>query len=149
NINDLKDLIEHRVFKTDMERLGVYGFIDLAGDTAAGAKKRRGQMDSQADAINYARAILEYQNQRDVSEVKRIFQANGWTRSLQIGQDTAEIISQAEPQTQKDVEAVFLRCLLKMYPPKGGVTFKLTIDKSNKFFRRLIISTAQGERNGI
>lgn len=142
NINDLKDLIEHRVFKADMERFGVYKSIDLAGDTAAAARKRKGQMDGQADAINYARAILEYQNQPDVSEVRRMFQANGWTRSLQLGQDLAEIISRAEPRTTKDVETIFLSCLLKMYPTrKGGITFKLTVDRNNRYFRRLIIST--------
>ncbi len=144
NINDLKDLIEHRVFKADMERFGVYKFIDLAGDTAAGARKRTGQMDGQVDAINYVRAILEYQNQSDVNEVKRIYQANGWTRSLQLGQNIAEIISRAGPQTPKDVEAVFLSCLLKMYPTqRGGIAFTLTIDKSNKFFQRLLINTVK------
>lgn len=62
NINDLKSIIEHKVFKTDMQKFGLYKFINLAGDTAERAKKQKGQADGQDDVINYARAILEYQN---------------------------------------------------------------------------------------
>jgi hypothetical protein len=147
NINDLKDLIEHRVFRSEMEEFGLYRYIDISGDTADNAKKRNGQQDGQADAINYARAILEYRNQPDVMLVKQIYAANGWKRSLQIGEEVADTIAAADPKTPKDVETVFLRCLLKLYPiPRSGIIFTLTADPSNKYFRRLLVNTAQTAR---
>jgi len=149
NINDLKDLIEHRVFRAEMERYGLYDLIDLAGDTAADARNRHGQLDGQADAINYARAVLEYKKPQDIRLVRQIYEANGWTRSLETGAAISDIISRASIQTPKDVESVFLNCILKLYSsPKRSVTFKLTPDASNKHFRRLVVRTASPDPKG-
>ena len=142
NINDLKDLIEHRIFKTEMEKMGLHKFINIAGDAAGNARKKKGQADGQDDSINYARAILEYLNPADTEEVRKIYAANGWQRSLQTGKEIADIISGSKLQTPKDAEAVFLKCILKLYPPRPTFTFKLTVDSKNKFFRRMIINTS-------
>ena len=74
NINDLKALIEHRIFRADLEKLELYKYLDLAGDTAKNARKYKNRADGQSDAINYARAILEYQNAADIEEVRKIFE---------------------------------------------------------------------------
>ena len=144
HVNDLLSVIEHRVFKSDMEKYGLYRFIDIAGDTAADARNRNGSEDGQADAINYARAILEYSDPKDTALVKQLFQANGWTRSLKEGADIADAISKSPLKTPKDIEAVFLRCLSTLYrPPGASFTFTLTPDPANKYFRRLVINAAK------
>lgn len=140
NINDLKDLIEHRVFRPEMEKFGVYGVLDIAGDTAKNAAARKGKQESNADAINYARAILEYQDLKDVKRVTGLFTANGWKRSIKIGSEMADIINNSVVKTPEDDQAVFLRCISKLYPPPGGYSFKLTPDPTNKHFRRMIVS---------
>ncbi|MDQ3133138.1 MAG: hypothetical protein M3Q99_20610 [Acidobacteriota bacterium] len=143
NINDLKNMIEHQVFKPEMEKFGLNKIIDLAGDIAKGARANKNQADGQDDAINYARAILEYSNAKDIIEVQKIYEENGWKVSLRAGREIAAIISQTNLQTPKDVEAVFLKCLLKLYPPpRPEYVFKLTLDAKNKLFRRMIINTA-------
>lgn len=143
NINDLKNMIEHQVFKPEMEKFGLNKIIDLAGDIAKGARANKNQADGQDDAINYSRAILEYPNAKDVAEVQKIYEENGWKFSLRAGGEIAGIISQSNPKTAKDVEAVFLKCLLKLYPPpRPEYIFRLTLDAKNKLFRRMIISTA-------
>jgi len=143
NINDLTGIIEHWIFKPEMEKFGLSEFINLAGDTARSSKRRKGQPDGQDDAINYARAILEYQTAADIEVVKKIYEANNWTRSLKTGKEIADLISQSNLQTPQAVEAVFLKCLLKLYPPPPRYTFKLTIDPKNKIFRRMIINSAR------
>jgi len=140
NINDLKDLIEHRVFKTEMEKFGVHGVLDIAGDTAKNAAARKGKRESNADAINYARAVLEYQDPKDVKKVTDLFTANGWKRSIKVGSEMAGIINNSVIKTPADDEAVLLRCLSKLYPPPGGYSFKLTPDPANKHFRRMIVT---------
>ena len=126
-----------------MEKFGLYKYIDLAGDTAADARNRKGDEDGQADAINYARAILEYSDTRDVNMVKQLFQANGWTRSLKEGSEIAAIIAESDPRAANDIQAVFLRSLVILFPPPRSATFKLTIDPTNKYFRRMVINLSQ------
>jgi hypothetical protein len=143
NINDLKDLIEHRVFKPELEKFGLNKFLNLAGDTADGARKNKGKADGQSDAINYARAILEYPIPKDIEEVRKIYAENKWTTALQTGKAIADIIIQSNPQTAKDAETVFLKCLLQLYPPPHPrYTFKLTLAANKTFYRRMIVSTA-------
>lgn len=142
NANDLTSMIEHRIFKSDMEKFGLYKLIDLAGDTAREAKRNKGKEDGQADSINYARAILEYQNPKDVEAVRKAYEENGWTRSLREGKQIADIISQSNLQTPKDTETVFLKCVLILYvPPKSSFTLKLTPDTQVKAYRQMIINT--------
>jgi len=142
-VNDLLSLIEHRVFKSEMERLGLNKLLDLAGDTAKDSRRRRGEPDGQSDSINYARAILEYPNQKDIDEVAAIYKENKWTRALESGKLIAGFISESNPQTPAAVEAVFLKCVMELYQPPSTHTFKLTVDPQNKFFRRMLIGTAR------
>ncbi len=142
NANDLTSMIEHRIFKSDLEKFGLYKLIDLAGDTAREAKRNKGKEDGQVDSINYARAILEYQNPKDVEAVRKAYEENGWTRSLREGKQIADIISQSNLQTPKDVETVFLKCILILYvPPKSSFTLKLTPDTQVKAYRQMTINT--------
>lgn len=144
NINDIKDLIEHRVFRAEMEKYGVYDVVDIAGDTAKNARARKGRPESNADAINYARAVLEYRDPVDVKKVRDLFTANGWKRSLNVGSAMADIISNAVIKTPADEEAVFLRCLSKLYPPPSAAyAFKLTPDPAIKYFRQMIVSVSK------
>ncbi|MCA1637854.1 MAG: hypothetical protein LC768_05890 [Acidobacteria bacterium] len=143
NVNDLKNLIEHRVFKGEMERFALYRHVNLAGDAAKGAKKQKGKEGGQTEVINYVRAILEYHKASDIEELRKIYEANNWKNSIKTGEEIAALISQSNPQTPQAVETVFLKCILKLYPPPSPkYTFKLTLDPENKFWRRMIINTA-------
>lgn len=73
NVNDLTSAIEHLIFKSEMQKLGLYDQIELAGATAEQARKNRGEIESQTDALNYARAILEYKDDEAVEEVRKIY----------------------------------------------------------------------------
>jgi hypothetical protein len=142
NVNDLTSMIEHRIFKSELEKFGLYKLIDLAGDTAREAKRNKGKENSEADSINYARAILEYQNPKDIEAVRKAYEENGWTRSLREGKQIADIISQSNLQAPKDAETAFLKCVLILYvPPKSSFTLKLTPDTQVKAYRQMIINT--------
>lgn len=147
NINDLKDLIEHRIFRAEMDKFGLHKFINIAREGIAGAKKDKGKVDGQDDSINFARAALEYVNQSEIDEMRKIYVANGWTRSLLTGQEIADIIKLSNVRTPQDAEAVFLKCLLKLYPPpNANFTFRLAIDPTNKYFRRMTINVGRRSR---
>lgn len=144
NVNDLTSAIEHLIFRPEMQRLGLYKQIKLAGATAEQARANRGKIESQADALNYARAILEYGNAADIEEVQKIYVENKWTRSLRDGKAIADIISQTNSQSPEQVEKTFLRCLTILYAaPKSSFAFTLTLDKSVKTYSQMIISTAR------
>ena len=144
NVNDLTSAIEHLMFKPEMQKLGLYNQIKLAGATAEQARNNRGKIESQADALNYARAILEYNDAEAVEEVRKIYIENNWTRSLKDGKTIAEIISRTDSHTPEQVEQTFLRCLKILYTaPKSPFAFKLTLDKSVKTYRQMIIITTR------
>lgn len=144
NVNDLTSAIEHLIFKPEMQKIGLYNQIKLAGATAEQARANRGKIESQADALNYARAILEYNDDADVEEVRKIYVENGWTRSLRDGKAIADIISRTDSNTPEQVEQTFLRCLTILYAaPKSSFIFKLTLDKSVTTYRQMIINTAR------
>lgn len=143
NVNDLASMIEHHIFQNEMKKFGLFEKLDLAGDTIRQAGRSKGRADSQADSINYARAVLEYINQKDVEDLKKAYEENGWRRSLESGKEIAGIISQAKIQTPKDSEDIFLKCISILYrPPGSAFTFKLTLDPGLKAYRRMIINTA-------
>ncbi len=109
-----------------MQKYDLYKYINLAGDTAEGARQNKGKKDGQADSINYARAILEYPNAVDIEEVRKIYIANNWTRALRDGEAIAGFIKTVGIQTSKDVDAVFLRCLLRLLPLPGyGISLQI------------------------
>lgn len=144
NINDVRSLIEHQIFKADMQKFGLYKYIDLAGDTAAAARKDKEKEAGQSDSIDYARAILEYPNQKDIEEVKKIFTANKWTRSLREGEMIAGMIGASNIKTPAEAEALFLKCITVLYPPPNtAYNFKLTLDPKIKSYRRMIVSVAR------
>ena len=138
NVNDLASLIEHRIFKAEMDRLGLNAVIDLAGDTERDAARRSGEADGQADALNFARAVLEYQKAADIENLRKIYVRNKWQKSLKMGQEIADLISPASYSSPKDSAAVFRLCLAKLYPSPRP--FKLTPDASIKAYRQFLIS---------
>jgi hypothetical protein len=90
---------------------------------------------------------VEYPNRADVNIVERLFKANGWTRSLTEGKSIADIIETSDPRLPKDVETVFLRCLLVLFPtPRPNIKFTLTVDPTNKYFRRMVINLSKSAR---
>ncbi len=141
NINDLRSIIEHRVFKAEMIKFDLYKYIDLAGVTLEDAKQRKGDEAGQADVINMVRAILEYTDPKDIAAVRQAFNVNGWQSTVKDANDIAAIINQTPVNTPKDVEAVFLRCIAKLYPvPRATWAFTLKLDPANKYFRRMIVN---------
>lgn len=143
-INELRSIIEHRVFRDDMIKFDLYRYIDLAGDTLAEAKKRRGNLDGQVETINYVRAILEYSNPKDIAAVKQVYTTNGWRRSIKDGTDIAALIDRTVVAAPKDIETLFLNCVAKLYPPPSAVfAFSLTNDPTNRYFRRMILNVGR------
>jgi len=138
NVNDLTSLIEHRIFKSEMDRLGLNQLINLAGDTERSAARRAGEADGQSDAINFARAVLEYRNGADVARLRKIYVKNKWQKSLKIGQEIADLISRSTFNTPKDSAGVFRLCLARLYPTPRP--FKLTPDKTVKAYQQMLIS---------
>jgi hypothetical protein len=137
NANDLASLIEHRIFKADMDKLGLNQIINLAGDTERSAENRSGEEDGQADAINFARAILEYQNRADIEDLRKIYIKNKWQKSLSIGQEIADLISRAVINSPEESARIFGLCITKLYPSPRP--FKLTPDRTVKSYRQLLI----------
>ena len=137
NVNDLTSLIEHRIFKAEMDKLGLNQVVDLAGDTERDAAKRR-DADSQADTLNFARALLEYHNPADVERLRKIYVRNKWGKSIKLGQEIADIITRSTYSSPKDSAAVFRLCFAKLYPTPRPV--KLTPDTSIKTYRQFLIS---------
>jgi hypothetical protein len=137
NVNDLASLIEHRIFKVEMEKFDLNEIINLAGDTERGALQRKGGADGQADALNFARAVLEYPNKADVEKLRKIYAANKWHRSLKIGQEIADTINRARLDSPAAVASVFKICASKLYPAPRPI--KLTIDSSVKFYKQFLI----------
>ena len=123
NVNDLVSMIEHRVFAPEMRRTGFDKLIDLT-DYLRSARRLRGTADGQAEVLNYARAALEWENPRLLEELTKIYQANGWTRSLADGRRLAETIRASNVQTPAEVTALFLRCLPVLY----GAEFRVEPD---------------------
>ena len=138
NVNDLASMIEHRIFKAEMDRLGLNQLVDLAGDTERTALRRRGAKDGQADALNFARAVLEYRTRADVENLRKIYIGNGWQRSLKTGQEIADLISRAPYRTPQDSAGVFRLCFAKLYPTPRPV--KLTADKTVTAYRQMLIA---------
>jgi hypothetical protein len=137
NVNDLTSLIEHRIFKAEMEKLGLNQAINLAGDTERDARRRSGEKDGQADAVNFARAVLEYQNRSDVENLKKIYVKNKWLKSLKTGQEIADLISRSAIDSPETSQKVFRLCIAKLYPAPRP--FKLTPDKTVKAYRQMLI----------
>ena len=143
-INELRSIIEHRVFRDDMIKLDLYRYIDLAGDTLSEAKKRRGKQDGQVEIINFVRAILEYTNPKDIAAVKQVYTTNGWHRSIKDGTEIAALIDRAVITTPKEIETLFLNCVAKLYPPPStAFAFNLTADPTNRYFRRMILNVGR------
>lgn len=137
NVNDLASLIEHRAFKTEMEKFGLNKLINLAGDTERAAEKRAGKVDGPSDAINFARALLEYQTAADVEKLRKIYAANNWQRSLKTGQQIADIIKRSQLNSPSATTSAFLLSLSKLYPAPRP--FRLKPDKTVGAYRQLLI----------
>jgi hypothetical protein len=123
NVNDLVSMIEHRVFAPEMRRAGLDKLIDLTNYLDS-ARRLRDAEDGQAEALNFARAALEWDNPRLLEELTKIYQANRWTRSLADGRRLAETIRAANVQTPAEVTALFLRCMPILY----GAEFRVEPD---------------------
>ena len=137
NVNDLTSLIEHQAFKSEMERFGLNDVLNLAGDAERDALARRGEADGQADAINFARAVLEYKNSTDIETLRKIYRDNDWLQSEKIGQDIANIIKRARLDSPAATASVFRLCAAKLYPTPRP--FKLTPDKSVTTYKQMLI----------
>jgi hypothetical protein len=137
NINDLASLIEHQAFKAEIEKLGLNELIDLSGDTERAALQRKGEADGQADAINYARALLEYRRASDVEKLRKIYVENKWHQSLKIGQKIADIIKRSQLNSPAATTSTFQLCVSQLYPAPRP--FKLKHDKTVKTYRQLLI----------
>jgi hypothetical protein len=120
-----------------MERYGLNEALNLAGETERGALARRGEADAQADAINFARALLEYQNAADIEALRKIYRDNKWQQSLKIGQEIADIIKRVQLDSPAATATVFRLCIAKLYPSPRP--FKLTPDKSVIAYRQMLV----------
>jgi hypothetical protein len=138
NVNDLTSLIEHRIFKDEMDKFGLNRIIDLAGDAERSAIARGADEDGQSDALNFARAVLEYQNPADIERLRKVYLKNRWQRALKTGQEIAALISGSGVNSPENSARVFRLCLAKLYPTPRPA--KLTPDKSVSAYRQMLIS---------
>jgi hypothetical protein len=144
NVNDLVSMIEHRIFSGEMRRTGFDKLIDLTNGLEA-ARRRGRSADSEAEMINYARAILEWNDARLLEELTKVYRANGWTRSLDGGRKIAETISASNIQTPDAVAPVFLRCMFVLY----GGEFRVEPDRQfalSKIYPQMIIYVKSVQR---
>jgi hypothetical protein len=114
NVNDLVSMIEHRIFAGEMRRTGFDNLIDLTNGLEAARRMGRSE-DGQAETLNYARAVLEWNNPKRLDELTKTHHANGWSRSLDGGKRIAEIIRASNINAPNDVAPVFLRCMFVLY----------------------------------
>jgi hypothetical protein len=144
NVNDLVSLIEHRIFAAQMRAADFDQIIDLT-NAVEGARARRGVEDSQAETLNYARALLEWDNPARLEELTRVHRANGWRRSLADGRRLAEIISSASASTPAEVTPVFLRCMSVLYRAE----FRVEADRGfahSKIYPQMLIHARRPPR---
>jgi hypothetical protein len=120
-----------------MERFGLNEALNLAGETERGARARHGEADVQADAINFARALLEYQNAADIETLRKIYRDNKWQQSLKIGQEIADTIKRAQLDSPAATASTFRLCAAKLYPSPRPI--KLTPDKTIAAYRQMLI----------
>lgn len=137
NVNDLASLIEHRAFKAEMEKFGLNELIDPSGDAERNALQRHGEADGQADAINFARALLEYQRASDVEKLRKIYLENKWQQSLKIGQKIAAIIKRSPLNSPSATASAFQLCISELYPMPRPL--KLKHDKTLTAYRQMLI----------
>jgi predicted SprT family Zn-dependent metalloprotease len=137
NANDLASLIEHRIFKAEMDKFGLNQIVNLAGDTERSAERRNGETDGQSDAINFARAVLEYQNRADIENLRKVYIKNKWQKSLRIGQEIADLISRSAINSPDASAKIFGLCIAKLYP--SARPFKIKPDKTVKAYRQMLI----------
>ena len=144
HVNDLVSLIEHRVFAAEMRRTGFDKLVDLT--TGLEAARRAGRSaDGQAELLNYARAALEWDDDRLLDEFARVYRANGWTRSLEGGRRLAEIIRVSDVRTPAEVTPVFLRCMAVLY----NASFRVEPDRRfplSKVYPQMIIYAERPRR---
>ena len=137
HVNDLVSLIEHRVFAAEMRRTGFDKLIDLTNGLEAARRAGRNE-DGQAEMLNYARALLEWQDARLVEEFAAIYRAHGWTRALEGGRRLADIIRASDIRTPANVAPVFLRCMAVLY----DASFRVEPDRSfalSKIYTQMLI----------
>jgi hypothetical protein len=137
NVNDLASMIEHRIFKKEMEKFGINGVLNLAGASERTAQQRKGSEGGQVEALNFARAVLEYQNSADVEKLRKIYIDNKWQTSLKIGQEIADIINRTPIDSPATSARVFQLCAAKLY--SSSRPFRLTFDKTVTAYRQMII----------
>ena len=114
NVNDLVSMIEHRVFAAEMRRTGFDKLIDLTNGLDAARRTGR-SADGQAELLNYARALLEWDDAELVNEFAAVYRANGWARSLEGGRRLAGIVRASDIRAPAEVAPVFLRCMAVLY----------------------------------
>jgi len=114
NVNDLVSMIEHRVFAGEMRRTGFDKLVDLTNGLEAARGMGRSE-DGQAEMLNYARAVLEWDDSKSLDELTKIHHVNGWERSLVGGRKIAGIIRASNISAPNDVAPVFLRCMFVLY----------------------------------
>jgi hypothetical protein len=144
NVNDLVSMIEHRVFAAEMRRTGFDKLIDLTNGLEAARKTGR-SADGQAEMLNYARALLEWDDARLVGEFAAVYRANGWARSLEGGRRLADIIRASDIRAPADAAPVFLRCMSVLY----GASFRVEPDRGfalAKIYPQMIIYAVRGRR---
>lgn len=114
NVNDLVSMIEHKIFSGEMRRAGFDKLVDLTNGLEAARRMGRSE-DGQAEVLNYARAVLEWNDPKRLGELTKIHHANGWERSLDGGRKIAGIIRASKMDAPNDVTPVFLRCMFVLY----------------------------------
>jgi hypothetical protein len=104
----IRNGIEHWMFAADMRRMGFEPSAELKRGFDL---LRPGYGDDILLALNYFRALLEYDDPRLLAELRSFYLAHQWQKMIEAGEKVAALVLTAKPQTPDDVKTTFLQCL--------------------------------------
>lgn len=108
----IRNGIEHWMFAADMRRMGFDASAELKrGFGILKQQARPGYGDDTLLALNYFRALLEYDDSKLLAELRLFYLDRRWGRMIEAGERMAALVLAAKPQTQDEVKAIFLQCL--------------------------------------
>lgn len=108
----IRNGIEHWMFAPDMRRMGFDPSAELKrGFDILKQQAKPGYGDDILLALNYFRALLEYDDPKLLSELRSFYLEHQWGKMIESGEKLAALVLAAKPQTPDDVKATFLQCL--------------------------------------
>jgi hypothetical protein len=108
----IRNGIEHWMFAADMRRMGFDASAELKrGFDILKQQTRPGYGDNTLLALNYFRALLEYEDPKLLAEMRLFYLDHHWEKMIESGEKLAALVLEAKPRKPDEVKATFLQCL--------------------------------------